>query len=170
MTTIFRIEKAHKPEWTPEFIEKLRGVKTDFEGFKEVLRKEIQGEKEYQARAKDEHNLLTELMAITELEIGPSLIQSEMDRVFSEQKHNIESQGYTMKDYLAHAKKDEAEYKEEVVKPEAVRRAKAELILKRVREILNIEATEEEVKAEVEKVIAGYQSDKVVPEMITTRI
>lgn len=41
MTTIFRIEKAHTPEWTPEFIEKLRGVKTDFEGFKELLRKEI---------------------------------------------------------------------------------------------------------------------------------
>lgn len=162
MTTIFRIEKAHGPEWTPEFIEKLRGVKTDFEGFKEVLRNEIQAEKDYQARAKDEHNLLTELMEITELEVGPSLIQSEIDRVFFEQKHNIESQGYTMKDYLAHAKKDEESYKEEVVKPEAVRRAKAELILKKVRELLNIESTEEEVKAEVEKVIAGYQSDKVI--------
>ena len=162
MTTIFKIEKAHTPEWTPEFIEKLRGVKTDFEGFKDVLRKEIQGEKEYQARAKDEHNLLTELMAITELEVGPSLIQSEIDRVFSEQKHNIESQGYTMKDYLSHAKKDEAQYKDEVVKPEAVRRAKAELILKAVRELLSIEATPQEVKDEVAKVIAAYSSDKVV--------
>ncbi len=162
MTTIFKIEKAHKPEWTPEFIEKLRGVKTDFEGFKDVLRKEIQSEKEYQARAKDEHNLLTELMAITELEVGPSLIESEIERVFSEQKHNIESQGYTMKDYLSHAKQDEAQYKETIVKPEAIRRAKAELILKKVREILNIEATEEEVKEEVVKVIAAYSSEKVV--------
>lgn len=162
MTTIFKIEKAHKPEWTPEFIEKLRGVKTDFEGFKDVLRKEIQSEKEYQARAKDEHNLLTELIAITELEVGPSLLQSEIDRVFSEQKHNIESQGYTMKDYLAHAKKDEAQYKAEVVMPEALRRAKAELILKKVRELLAIECEEAEVKAEVEKVIAQYSSDKVV--------
>jgi trigger factor len=137
-------------------------VKTDFAGFKEVLRKEILAEKEYQARAKDEHNLLTELLAITELEVGPSLIQSEMDRVFSEQKSNIESQGYTMKDYLSHAKKDEETYKEEVVRPEALRRAKAELILKRVREMLSIECSEEEVKAEVEKVIAAYSSDKVV--------
>lgn len=162
MTTIFRIEKAHKPEWTPEFIEKIRGVKTDFEGFKEVLRKEIHSEKEYQARGKDEHNLLTELITITELEVGPSLIQSEIDRVFSEQKSNIESQGYTMKDYLSHAKQDEVSYKESIVKPEAIRRAKAELILKKVREILNIEATEQEVKDEVEKVIAAYSSSKVV--------
>ena len=101
-------------------------------------------------------------MAITELEVGPSLIQSEIDRVFSEQKHNIESQGYTMKDYLSHAKKDEAQYKDEVVKPEAVRRAKAELILKAVRELLSIEATPQEVKDEVAKVIAAYSSDKVV--------
>lgn len=162
MTTIFRIEKSHKPEWTPEFIEKLRGVKTDLEGFKDILRKEIQGEKEYQARARDEHALLTKLMEITELEVGPALIESEINRVFDEQKQNIEAQGYTMKDYLSHAKKDESQYKEEVVRPEAVRRAKAELILKQVRDIMKIESSEDEVKAEVEKVIAQYSSEKVV--------
>jgi len=107
-------------------------------------------------------NLLTELIAITELEVGPSLVESEIERVFSEQKSNIESQGYTMKDYLSHAKKDEESYKTEVVKPEAERRIKAELILKKVRSLLGIEATEEEVKEEVEKVIAAYSSDKVV--------
>lgn len=101
-------------------------------------------------------------MAITELEVGPSLVESEIERVFAEQKHNIESQGYTMKDYLSHAKKDEASYKEEAVKPEAIRRVKAELILKKVREMLAIEPTEDEVKAEVEKVIAQYSSSNVV--------
>lgn len=162
MTTIFRIEKAHKPTWDEDFIEKLRGVRTDFEGFKELLRKEIQGEKEYQARAKDEHNLLTELMKITELEVGPSLIESEVARVWDEQKHNIESQGYKMSDYLAHAKKDEGMYKEEVVKPEAIRRVKAELILKQVREMLGIESDETEVQAEVEKVISQYSNQDVI--------
>lgn len=162
MTTIFRIEKAHKPVWDEAFIEKLRGVKTDLAGFKELLRKEIQAEKEYQARAKDEHNLLTELTKITELEVGPSLVASEIERVFAEQKHNIESQGYTIKDYLSHAKKDEESYKEEVVKPEAIRRVKAELVLKKVRDILGISAGEEEIKAEIEKVIAQYSSGQVV--------
>ncbi|EKD29797.1 MAG: Trigger factor [uncultured bacterium (gcode 4)] len=162
MTTIFRIEKAHKPTWDEDFIEKLRGVRTDFEGFKEVLAKEIQGEKEYQARAKDEHNLLEELMKITELEVGPSLIENEVARVWDEQKHNIESQGYKMSDYLSHAKKDEAMYKEEVVKPEATRRVKAELILKRVREMLGIESDEAEVQEEVAKVIAQYSNTDVI--------
>ncbi|MDP2103479.1 MAG: hypothetical protein Q8K26_00995, partial [Candidatus Gracilibacteria bacterium] len=137
-------------------------VRTDFEGFKEVLRKEIQGEKEYQARAKDEHNLLEELMKITELEVGPSLIENEVARVWDEQKHNIESQGYKMSDYLSHAKKDEAMYKEEVVKPEAIRRVKAELILKRVREILGIESDEAEAQEEVAKVIAQYSNADVI--------
>ena len=101
-------------------------------------------------------------MEITELEVGPALVESEISRVFEEQKENIEAQGYTMKDYLAHAKKDEASYKEEVVHPEAVRRAKAELILKKVRELMHVECSEEEVKEEVEKVIAQYSSEKVV--------
>lgn len=162
MTTIFRIEKSHKPTWDEDFIEKLRGVRTDFEGFKTVLREEILAEKEYRARAKDEETLLNELIAITELEVGPELVKSETARVWEEQKQNIESQGYSMKSYLEHMKKDEESYKEETLRPEALRRVKAELILKHVRVLKNIEATEDEVKAEIEKVLKQYSSEQVL--------
>lgn len=162
MTTIFRIEKAHKPTWDEKFIEGLRGVKTDFEGFKKLLRDEIQSEKEYRARAKDEETLLNDLIEISTLELGPSIVAEEINRIWSEQKSNIESQGYAIKDYLAHAKQTEESYKESVLREEAVRRIKAELILKTLRTTLAIEATEDEIKAEIEKVIAQYSSEQVV--------
>ena len=64
--------------------------------------------------------------------------------------------------YLEHVKKSEESYKDEVVRPEAERRLKAELLLRKIREIRGTEATTEEISAEIEKVIAMYTSEDVV--------
>ena len=67
-----------------------------------------------------------------------------------------------MKSYLDHVKKSEDMYKDEVVKPEAERRLKAELLLRKIREMKGTEVTDEEIKAEVEKVIAQYENESVI--------
>lgn len=67
-----------------------------------------------------------------------------------------------MKDYLEHAKLDADSYKETIIKPEAERRLKAELILRKIREMKKIEPTDAELKEEVAKVIAQYQNPEVV--------
>ncbi|MDQ1343431.1 MAG: Trigger factor [Patescibacteria group bacterium] len=161
VTTVFKLEKPHKPEWTEEFIERLRGVKTDVPGFKEVLRKEILAEREREARMKDEAALLEKLQEITELELGSGIVERETDMVWREQKGNLEAQGYTVKDYLSHLGKDEVSYKKETLEPEARRRLSAELILKKIREIKGIEATEDEIKIEVNTIISAYSSEQV---------
>ncbi len=58
-------------------------------------------------------------------------------------------------------KKSETEYKETVVGPEALRRVKAELLLRKIKEIKGTDATDDEVKTEVDKVIAQYSSNEV---------
>jgi len=102
------------------------------------------------------------ILEISEIEVGPALVQNEVDQIFREHASNLEQQGLNIKMYLEHLKKSEEGYKDEVVKPEAERRLKAELILRKIREIQGIEATEAEVNAEIEKVIAAYQSEDVV--------
>lgn len=161
VTTVFRLEKPHRPEWTEEFIERLRGVKTDVAGLKEILRKEILAEREREARMKDEGKLLESLLSITELDLGPGLIEREIETIWREQKGNMEAQGFTAKDYLAHVGKDEESYKKEVVAPEARRRLSAELILKKIREMKGVEATDEEIAIEVNSIISSYSSEQV---------
>ncbi len=161
VTTVFKLEKPHKPEWTEEFIERLRGVKTDVAGLKEILRKEILAEREREARMKDEGKLLESLLSITELDLGPGLIEREIETIWREQKGNMEAQGFTAKDYLSHVGKDEESYKKEVVAPEARRRLSAELILKKIREMKGVEATDEEIAIEVNSIISSYSSEQV---------
>ena len=162
VANIEKLEKPHTPEFTPEFIEKLRGEKTDLEGLKKILENEIKNRKENETRNKDEDALMKEILAVATFEVGPSLIANETEQIFREHSANLEQQGLSIKMYLEHIKKDESTYKDEVVKPEAERRLKAELLLRKIREMKGTEATEEEVKVEVEKVIAQYSSAEVV--------
>jgi trigger factor len=162
IANIEKLEKPHTPEFTEDFIEKLRGVKTDMAGLREIIGNEILAKKEQEIRNKDEDTLMKQILEVATFEVGPALLKAETDQIFREQSANLEQQGLDMKMYLEHVKKSEGDYKEEIVKPEALRRVKAELLLRKIREVRGIEATEDEVKAEVEKVIAQYGSPEVV--------
>ncbi len=159
---IEKIEKPHTPEFDEDFIEKLRGVKTDMAGLRKILEGEIRTRKESESRNKDEDILMKEILAISVFEVGPTLLQNEVDQVYREHMSNLEQQWHSMKQYLDHVKKSEDGYKDEIVKLEAERRLRAELLLRKIREMKKTEATEDEVKEEVEKVIAQYGSSEVV--------
>ncbi len=162
VVNVEKVEKPHTPEFTEDFIEKLRGVKTDLEGFKEIIKKEISARKETENRRKDEDTLMKKMLEAATIEVGPALLANEVNQIFAEHSENLAQQGLNMKQYLEHIKMDEEAYKETVVKPEAERRLKAELLLQKIREIRKVEATEAEIKEELEKIIAQYQNAEVV--------
>lgn len=162
VVNVEKVEKPHAPEFTEDFIEKLRGVKTDLEGFKEIIKKEISARKETENRRKDEDTLMKKMLEAATIEVGPALVANEVNQVFAEHSENLAQQGLNMKQYLEHIKMDEEAYKETVVKPEAERRLKAELLLRKIREIRKVEAAEAEIKEELEKIIAQYQNAEVV--------
>lgn len=159
---IEKIEKPHTPDFTEEFLEQLRGKQMNIGEFREILAKEALARHEYDARAKDEDELMKQMLAISNFDVWPTLLTQEIDRVYREHAENLMSRGYEMKQYLDHLRKSEEIYKDEVVKPEAERRLRAELILREIREIKAIEPTESEVKEEVEKIISQYSSSEVI--------
>ena len=162
VANIEKVEKPHTPEFTPEFIKDLRGVETDMAGFRDLIRTEVTTKKETETRNKDEDTLMKEILAIATFEVGPTLLSNEIDQIFREHASNLEQQGLDIKGYLEHVKKSETEYKETIVRPEAERRLKAELLLQKIKIIKGTEATEEEVTIEVDKVIAQYGSPEVI--------
>ncbi len=162
VANIEKVEKPHTPEFTPEFIKDLRGVETDMAGFRDIIRTEITNKKEAETRNKDEDTLMKEMLAVSTFEVGPSLIGNEIDQIFREHASNLEQQGLDIKGYLEHVKKSETEYKEEIVRPEAERRVKAELLLRKIKEIKGTDATDAEINIEVDKVIAQYGSAEVI--------
>lgn len=162
VANIEKVEKPHTPEFTPEFIKDLRGVETDMAWFRDIIRSEIMTKKEAETRNKDEDTLMKEMLEVATFEVGPTLLSNEIDQIFREHASNLEQQGLDIKGYLEHIKKSETEYKDTIVKPEATRRVKAELLLRKIKELKGTDATPEEVTVEVDKVIAQYGSAEVV--------
>ena len=156
------VEKPHTPEFDEDFIEKLRGKRTDMAWLRDILRDEIKNRKTHEARRSDEEKLLKEFLAHTKYEFGPELIKREVTNIWNEQKWNMEQQWLTMEAYLGHVQMTEESYKNDIIKPEAEKRIASELILKKLHEILGIEADDAEVAREVESVIAQYSNPEVV--------
>lgn len=160
--TINKLEKAVKPEFTPEFIEQLRGKKLDLEGFKKLIKEEITETKQANARIEEETKLVDELVKITKMEIGVGLLKNQTENVFNEIKENISKDGLKISDYLESLKMDEEQYKEINVKPIALKRLQGELILHKLADLEKLEVTDEETKKEIDTILTRFGSEDVL--------
>lgn len=155
------IEKAEKPEITPEFTKAIRGKELTLEEFKATIKDEISDTKKANARMKDEEALIDELIKITKIEIGENMLKNSIEKVFAEVAQNVEQSGAKMKDYIASLGMDEETYKEQNIKSIALKRVQGELILHKIQEEEKVEVTKKEIDKEIERIIANYQSEEV---------
>jgi len=160
--TAKKIEHAHKPEFTPEFIKDLRGQELDLKGFKELIQKELLETKEANDGMEREMKLIEELLKHTTLDIGDKLLAQQIEQVFSEIKENIAKDGVKVADYLASLGLSEAEYKAQHVAETAKKRLQGELILNELMTLEKVEVSDSDMKSEVEKVMAQYGSPDVL--------
>lgn len=159
---INKFEKAVKPEFTEEFIEQLRGQKLDFDGFKELIKSEIKDTKDSNARMEEEAELIEELLKISKVEVGPSMIKEQIERMFSEIKQNMAADNVKMSDYLESLKMDEEQYKETNIKPHAIKRVQGELLLHKLAELEEVKVEDKEMQKEIDTIISKFQAEDVV--------
>lgn len=160
--TAKKIEHAHKPEFTEEFIEQLRGQKLDLAGFKKLVKSELLETKETNDAMEREMKLIEELLKHTTLEIGDKMLAQQIEHVFAEIKENIAKDGVKVADYIASLGLSEEEYKEKHVKEAAIKRLQGELILNELMSKEKIEVSEAEMKKEIEKMMARFESEDVL--------
>lgn len=160
--TVKKLESAHKPEFTPEFIQELRGKKLDLDGFKKIIESELLETKEANDAMQREMKLIEELLKHTSMDLGEKLIAQQTDMVFGEIKENISKDGVKLEDYLASLGLSEAQYKEKHVKETAIKRLQGELILNELTKLEKIEVSDDEMKGEVEKVMSRFESEDVL--------
>lgn len=159
---IKKLEKATKPEFTPEFIEQLRGKKLDLAGFKKLIKEEIKDTKQSNSRLEQEHKLIDELVKVSKLSVWEKLLQNQINKIFAEIKENMAKQGIKMADYLESLKLSEEDYKENHVKQDALKRLQWELILNKLMEIEKVEVSEKDLEKEIEKIKEAYQNTEVL--------
>ena len=161
---MIKLEKPKKPEWTPEFIKWLRWKDVDLKWFKEILKEEIKTKKEANSMIVWEEKLLDELIKITDLEIWEWLLKTEIQRQYEEQDKQMKEKGFSIKDYLSHLKLDEDKFKEEQIKPLALKKINSELIFAELHKLKadSIEVTDKEIEEEITKIKSQFQKPEVL--------
>lgn len=159
--TIKKIETAIVPEITPEFVKTLRGKEMSVEEFKDAIKAEISDVKKSNARRDDEEKLMDELFKIAKVEIGDTMMNRSIQNVYEEIKQNIAQSGAKVSDYITSLGMSEEEYLEKNVRPVAERRLKGELILHKIQENEQIEATDKEIQKEIDQIMSKYESEDV---------
>lgn len=159
---ILKIESSIVPEFTPEFIKDLRGKDLDLNWFKALIKEELIETKEMNARMWDENKLIDELLKFSKIDFGDSLLKNQVLKVYEEIKENITQSWAKVADYIWSLGLSEEDYIESNVKPIAIKRLQAELILHKLGELEKTEVSEDELNTEIEKIIARFGSTEVV--------
>lgn len=142
------------PPLDDEFAKSVGNFK-NVEELRTKVRENILKEKERRAKSKKRAEILDAIVSETKGEIPDILTESELHTMTEQFKTDIAAMGVTYEEYLKHAKKSEEEIRKEWI-PDAEKRVKTNIILKRIAEEKNIAPDKNAVEKEVAHLLEHY--------------
>lgn len=158
---INEIKTKELPELNDEFASEVSEFDTLAE-YKEDLRKHLEVEKENEAKRTKEDEALKKIIDKSTMELPEAMIDTQCENMINEFAQRIAQSGLSMEQYMQFSGMTIDGLKEQV-RPEAETRIKSSLVLEQIAKDENIEVSEDEINAEVEKMAAQYgmEADKL---------
>ncbi len=149
-TTLKKVTELELPKVDDEFAKKA-GLFTSVAELKADIEREITANKEREAADKLKDELIAELIEKSTVPVPEVLIADQMRSIEQDFAQNLAYRGLDLVTYLeANGFKDEDEWREKEVKPAAIRRTQAGLVLAELTNVEAITATDAEIDEHVE--------------------
>ena len=123
--------------------------------YKADIKAKITERKEAAADREVENKLIDALVDKIDADIPEVMFDEEVDNLVRDMDSNLRMQGLDLNTYLKYTGMDMNAVRAEM-RPRAVNQVKTRLALEKIAEIENIEATEEEINEELEKIAKAY--------------
>lgn len=164
---IHEIKHKELPELDDEFAKDVSEFDT-LDELKEDLKKQISEKKESNAKTDFENQLLEQVVDNMEVEIPEVMFEQKCDEMIQDYSYRLQMQGIDLKTYLGYLGQTEEQFKAQFMDG-AKQQVKVELALTAIIEAEKLEASEEEIDAEVAKLAEQYgmeadQIKKAVPQ------
>ena len=158
---IHEIKAKELPELDDEFAQDVSEFDTLAE-YKEDLKKHLEEQKENEAKRTKEDEAIQKIIDKSTMEIPEAMLETQCENMINEFAQRIAQSGLSMEQYMQFSGLTLDKLKEQV-RPEAETRIKSSLVLEQIAKEENIEVTDEEIDAEVEKMAAAYgmEADKL---------
>jgi trigger factor len=152
------------PELNDEFSVAF-GAKT-LEELKTLIRTDIEKHKSFEAEKKTELNILEKILALAKFgDLPEILINNESEKMLVELEENVSRQGGKMEDYLTAIKKTKEQLVLDLL-PEALKRVKTALLIKKIAETEKVEVSKKEIEAKQEELLKQYAGYAKVEERV----
>ena len=158
---IHEIKAKELPELNDEFASEVSEKETLAE-LKEEIKERLTQAKEADAKAQKEEEAIQKIIDKSEMDIPEAMIEFQCETMIDEFAQRIVQNGISFEQYLQFTGTDVNGLKEQV-RPEAVKRIQSSLVLEQIAKEENIEVTDADIDAEIEKMADAYgmEADKL---------
>lgn len=155
---IHEVKTKELPELDDEFAQDVSEFDTLAE-YKEDVKKKLTERKEADARRAKEDEAIAKIIDKSKMEIPDAMIDNQVNAMMNDFANNMAQQGLTMEQYLQFTGMTVDKMREQV-RPDAEKRIQSSLVLEQIAKEENIEVTEDDLDAEIEKMAGMYGMDK----------
>jgi trigger factor len=151
--TLKKLEWAHLPEVDTEFAKSLGIADGDLGKMREDIKTNLEREVNGRVKAKTKDSVMNALIKVSELEVPKALVDQDVERLVEMARQDMAQRGMNVKDMPLPP---------ELFTAQAERRVRLGLILAEVVKANNLEATQDQVKAQVEEFAQSYEDPQQV--------
>ncbi len=151
--TLQKLEWAHLPEVDAEFAKSLGVADGDLAKMREDIKVNLQREVAGRVKARNKEAVMDALIKVAELEVPKTLIAQDSERLAEMTRQDMAQRGMNVKD---------VPFPAELFAEKAERRVRLGLILSQLVGDNNLQATPEQVKAQIEDFAQSYEDPREV--------
>jgi len=156
---MLEVKQEILPKLNDEFATQLGPEIKNLAALKEEVSRNLKLRAEAKARADFEEKVIDAVVASSQVEFPPVLIEAETHRMMHEQARQFERQGANLEEYLKSIDKTEEQLHEEL-HPVATRRVTQSLVLGKVAESEKIAVNDKEIDNEIENMLKNAMDKK----------
>ncbi|MFZ7945594.1 MULTISPECIES: trigger factor [Bacillaceae] len=153
--TIHEIKGKELPALDDEFAKDVDEEVETLDALKEKIKTRLEDSKKHEAEHHLRDTVVEKAAENAEVEIPEVMVTNEVNRMLQEFEQRLQMQGMNLELYFQFSGQDENALREQM-KEEAGKRVKINLTLEAIAKAENLEVTEEDVNAELEKMAGTY--------------
>ncbi len=151
------IKEKELPELDDEFASEVSEFET-LDEYKADVKEKIRARKKEEAKTERENKIVDAAVEASEMDIPEAMIEEQIQQMTEEFAQRLSYQGLSLEQYLQFTGTDAQKFADDM-KPQALKRIQTRLVLEAIVKAENIEATEEDFKAELDKMASMYQME-----------
>ncbi|MCI8661307.1 MAG: trigger factor [Lachnospiraceae bacterium] len=154
---IHEIKVKELPELDDEFAGEVSEFDT-LDEYKADIKAKLAETKQKQATTENENNVVDKVVANASMEIPDAMIEEQVRNTLDDYARRMQSQGLTMEQYMQFTGMTRERLMEDI-RPQAEKRIRTRLVLEAVVAAENLEASEETLNGEIQKMADSYKME-----------